>query len=212
MKDPYSRIARWYDTVIEPLNSGLRAIGMKMYPPKAGMHVIDIGCGTGAQLLRYKDAQCKVFGIDSSQAMIEVAKRKLGPEATIILGDASKMSYPDAKFDLILLSTVLHEMSAEVRINVLNEARRIVKNEGRILVIDFHTGPIKGIKGLISKSIITFAELAAGRIHYQNYRHFVKNRGLLKLFNDCSLEIDQEKIVGGGTFAIYIVKKNKTNN
>jgi ubiquinone/menaquinone biosynthesis C-methylase UbiE len=207
MKDPYKRIARWYDTIFEPLNSGLRAIGMKMYPAKAGMQVIDIGCGTGAQLRRYKDSQCEIFGIDTSAAMIGIAKKKLGPEACLTLGDASKTSYPDDNFDIVIFSTVLHEMSAEVRINVLNEAKRIVKNEGRILLIDFHPGPIKGIKGWISKFIISLAELGAGRIHHQNYRHFIKNGGLLKLIDDCGIEVEQEKIVGGGTFAIYIVKK-----
>ena len=42
MKDQYRKIARWYDMIFEPLNSGLRNIGIKMYPPKAGMAVLDI--------------------------------------------------------------------------------------------------------------------------------------------------------------------------
>jgi len=54
VKDQYKNIANWYDRIFESLNSGLRNIGMKMYPIKAGMNVLDIGCGTGAFLRMYQ--------------------------------------------------------------------------------------------------------------------------------------------------------------
>lgn len=38
--DPYKRIAKFYDKLFGPLNSGLRGIGMKMYPPREGMSVL----------------------------------------------------------------------------------------------------------------------------------------------------------------------------
>ncbi len=62
--DPYKRVSKLYDTLFEPLNKGLRAIGMKMFSPKEGMVVLDVGCGTGIHLERYQKAGCQVFGID----------------------------------------------------------------------------------------------------------------------------------------------------
>ena len=64
MKDQYKNIANWYDRIFEPLNSGLRNIGMKMYPAKTGMDVLDIGCGTGAHLKLYQKENCNIYGID----------------------------------------------------------------------------------------------------------------------------------------------------
>jgi len=38
--DPYKKVTKIYDRLFEPMNSGIRAIGMKMYPPFEGMTVL----------------------------------------------------------------------------------------------------------------------------------------------------------------------------
>ena len=206
MKDQYKNIAKLYDRIFEPMNSGLRKIGMKMYPVKAGMEVLDIGCGTGAHLKLYQNEKCHVFGIDLSEAMLKVAEKKLGNNADLKLCDASNTPYSDNRFDLILSSTVLHEMSQQVRVDVFNEARRILKEDGRLLLIDFHTGPIRKFKGIYSKIIITISEILAGHEHYKNYRHFMNNGGLPGLIEPYGFEIEDQKIVSGGNFGIFLLR------
>ena len=205
MKDQYKNIANWYDRIFEPMNSGLRKIGMKMFPVKAYMNILDIGCGTGAHLRLYQKENCNIYGIDSSSAMLRVAKEKLGNRAILKLCNATNTGYSDNMFDLILCSTVLHEMPEQIRIEVLNEAKRILKNDGKILLIDFHPRT-KKFKGIYSKIIITFAEIFAGREHFKNYRQFMKNGGLPKLINYTGLELISQKIVSGGNFAILLLK------
>jgi len=205
MKDQYKNIAAWYDRIFEPMNSGLRKIGLKMYPVKAGMDVLDTGCGTGAHLKIYQNEECNVFGIDLSEAMLKVAEDKLGNNADLKLCDATKTPFSNEKFDLIISSTVLHEMSQLVRIDVLNEAKRILKKDGRLLLIDFHIGPIKKFKGIYSKIIITISEIAAGREHYKNYRHFMKTGALPNLIEHCGFTIEDKKIVSGGNFGIFLL-------
>jgi ubiquinone/menaquinone biosynthesis C-methylase UbiE len=207
MKDQYKNIAALYDGIFESMNSGLRKIGLKMYPCKKGMDVLDIGCGTGAHLKLYQNEKCNVYGIDLSESMLKVAEKKLANDADLRLCDACNTPFPKDKFDLILSSTVLHEMSQQVRINVLEEAKRILKSDGRILLIDFHTGPIRKFKGFFSKTIITISEIAAGREHYKNYRHFMKNGGLPSLIESQDLKIEDQKIVSGGNFGIFLLKK-----
>jgi demethylmenaquinone methyltransferase/2-methoxy-6-polyprenyl-1,4-benzoquinol methylase len=203
--DPYKNIAKFYDRIFEPLNRGLRGIGMKMLSPKEGMNVLDVGCGTGIQLKLYQNAGCIVSGIDLSPSMLQVARNRLGYDAGIYLGDASCMPYKDEKFDLIIMSTVLHEMPPETRDDVLIETKRTCKKNGHILLIDFHPGPIRPIKGWINKGIILMAELAAGRGHFRNYRDFIARNGLASLISAHKLSIDQEKIVAGGTIALYVL-------
>jgi demethylmenaquinone methyltransferase/2-methoxy-6-polyprenyl-1,4-benzoquinol methylase len=201
----YRKTARWYDTLVEPLNRDLRAIAMRMFPAKEGMSVLDVGCGTGTHLDLYQEGGCKVSGIDSSPAMLEVAREKLGERVELCLGDASSMVYPDETFDLVLVFLALHEMPAPVRSAVLREAKRVIKKSGRILLVDYHSGPIRFPNGWLSKLVITFFEIAAGREHFRNYRDFLARQGLPTLIATHELSVEKKKIVGGGNLGLFLL-------
>jgi demethylmenaquinone methyltransferase/2-methoxy-6-polyprenyl-1,4-benzoquinol methylase len=171
------------------------------------MRVLDVGCGTGSNLKLYQQAGCDVYGIDMSPSMLQVARQKLGDRANLHLGDASDMPYDDGTFDLITASLTLHEMPGVVRTGVINEIIRTLKNDGRILLIDFHPGPIRFPKGWVSKSIITITEIAAGREHFKNYRDFIARKGLPPLCAAHGLIVDKEKIVTGGNLALFLLRK-----
>lgn len=134
MKYPYRFVAKWYDKKFEPLNSGLRVKGLKMFPPEEGMYVLDIGCGIGVHLKLYQKAGCNVFGIDISPSMLKIAKNLLGEKATLNLADAAYVPYPDNTFDLVYTSIVFHEMLVDVRSKAIMEAKRVLKKDGRILI------------------------------------------------------------------------------
>jgi ubiquinone/menaquinone biosynthesis C-methylase UbiE len=97
-------------------------------------------------------------------------------------------------------------MPRAVRSAVINESKRTLNEDGRILLIDFHPGPIQPLKGWLNKSIITFAEIAAGREHFKNYRDFMANKGLPELISTHGLSIDKEKIVSGGNIALFLLR------
>jgi ubiquinone/menaquinone biosynthesis C-methylase UbiE len=59
----------------------------------------------------YRQARCRVPG-DSSPALLGVARRRSGDKASLRLRDATRLPYPDRAFDLVLASTVLHQMPA----------------------------------------------------------------------------------------------------
>lgn len=206
VKDQYKNIAKWYDLIIEPQVKALKKIAFNMFPPDPAMNVLDIGCGTGSTLKLYQEENCNIFGIDLSPAMLNIAMVKLESRANLQLVDASNTDFPNDKFDLILSSTVLHEIDPQVRMNILKEAKRILSNNGRLLLIDFHPGPIKGIKGVYSKILITIAEILAGKVHYKNYRQFIQSGGLPSLIGSTGYVIEDKKIVGGGTFGVFLLK------
>lgn len=83
----------------------------------------------------------------------------------------------------------------------------MLKHSGRILLIDFHPGPIKKFRGLYSKVIITISEILAGLDHYRNYRHFMRHGGLPNLIDSLGLQIETQRIVSGGNFGIFLLKK-----
>ena len=205
-KDAYRRWAAWYDQLFEPMNGGLRKLGMKLYPPREGMKVLDVGCGTGIHLERYQKAGCEVYGIDPSGAMLEVAWPRLGAGAKLHQGSATEMPYEDGQFDLAMCMLALHEMGPDIRAGVVKEMKRVVGDAGRILWIDFHTGPVSGIQGRLTQAFIYLSELAAGREHFRNSRQYLRMGGLRSLIKEHALQIDKEVVVGGGNMALYVLR------
>ena len=179
---------------------------MKLYPPEPGMKVLEVGCGTGTNLMLYHQAGCSVYGIDLSPSMLGVARDKLREGADLQLGDASKMPYQGNFFDLVIAMFALHEMPGEMRHLVMREMIRVTKQEGMILIIDFHPGPIRFPKGWIYKAIILFFERVAGGEHFANYRDFLSHKGLPGLIENQKLAVDREKIVSAGNIAFFLIK------
>ena len=200
MKDPYRNSTGIYDRLIDGMNKGLKLIGIRMFRPSKGMNILDVGCGTGTHLELYQRYQCHLFGLDLSPAMLEVARKRLAGSAQLDLGDATHMPYENGKFDLVICMLTLHEMPPASRPLVIEEIQRVLNQNGRILLIDYHTGPYQPMQGWISKTIITFAELAAGTNHNRNYHNFMKQGGLASLITQHRLNIEKEQILAGGTF------------
>lgn len=204
--DPYHKSAKLYEMFIEPLMSDLRAIGMKMWPPKPGMFVLDVGCGTGTHVDLYQKAGCKTFGIDLSPAMLEVARKKLGSGANLLMGDGSQMPYRDGAFDLVVLSVALHEISGPTRSAEINESKRVLKKNGRILVIDYDAGPTRFPKGWMYRILIFFIELFAGFEHFKNYWDFLSRGGFPPLSAKHKLYAEKEKIVAKGNVGLFLLR------
>lgn len=202
--DPYRRVAGIYDRLFEPLNRRLRLLGVRMFPPVQGMKVLDVGCGTGVHLDIYRRYGCGLHGIDNSPSMLAVARNRLGEDADLRLGDAKALPYESNTFDLLVCMLVLHEMEQGMRMSVIAEMQRVIRTDGHILLIDFHAGRARPLKGWLTRAIILLSEVAAGRRHFRNYRHFMANRGLRGLIEAGRLTEEQRKVVAGGTLALYV--------
>ena len=203
--DPYSNVARRYDKIFEPMNRGLRLLGLRMFRPGCGMAVLDVGCGTGAHLEIYQRFGCELNGIDTSPAMLEIARKRLGEGADLRLGDASEMPYEDGSFDFVISMLVLHEMEHAERSAVISEMKRVLKESGRMLLIDYNPGPLGPWRGWRTKLVIFLSELGAGWKHFRNYRHFMSIKGLPALVADHALVIEKKRVVSEGALALFLL-------
>jgi len=206
LNDPYAAAARCYGTCLDPIIIRWKKKALKLQPPRTGMVVLDAGCGTGAQLKLYRSYGCRVFGIEISTGMIAAARQK--PEGLLNLcrGNAAVMPYRDKTFELILLSMMLHEISPDMRSAVLAETGRILRNSGRILIIDYHAGRTP-LSGRLVKGVITLIEMAAGRPHFKNYRHYMASGGLPPLLTNHALTVERRDIAASGNIGLYLVRK-----
>ncbi|WP_026275684.1 class I SAM-dependent methyltransferase [Salinispora tropica] len=98
-----------------------------------GRRVLDAGCGSGplSEALRAKGAI--VTGFDSSPAMVELARTRLGEDADLQVADISlPLPFADGAFDDVVVSLVLHYLQDWGA--ALSELRRVLKPGGRLLL------------------------------------------------------------------------------
>jgi ubiquinone/menaquinone biosynthesis C-methylase UbiE len=107
---------------------------------RAGHQVVSLGCGTGMQersIAPRLSPGGAITGLDSGPSQIARAV-KLNPHshARFFVGDARDTKLAGGSFDRALLCFALHEMPEAVRAEVLAEARRLLKPDGRLVVAE----------------------------------------------------------------------------
>lgn len=143
------RMIRWasfYDAFTNILTLGhigmLRSMTIEHAQLKSGEKVLDVGCGTGGVTIPAKQ---KVgitgiaAGIDPAPEMIAVARKKADRaklEIDFRVGVIESLPYPDASFDVVTSSLMMHHLPHEVQVKGLAEIRRVLKPGGRIFIAD----------------------------------------------------------------------------
>jgi ubiquinone/menaquinone biosynthesis C-methylase UbiE len=108
-----------------------------------GESILDVGCGTGALAIaakRHVGPTGSVYGIDASPEMIDRASRKVrqaGLEVFFKNALAEALPFPDAHFDAVLTTLMLHHLPRKARQQCAREIRRVLKPRGRVLAVDF---------------------------------------------------------------------------
>ena len=155
---------------------------------ESGESVLDVGCGSGSLAIaasHHVGATGSVHGVDASDAMIERARRKArkaGADVTFERALAQSMPFPDARFDVVLCTVMLHHLPRKIRQESVREMRRVLKRGGRLLVVDFG-GP---------------APHGRGPIAHLHRHDAIKPHELAELVTDAGL-----KIVGKGGIGIW---------
>ncbi|MEJ0076411.1 MAG: class I SAM-dependent methyltransferase [Alphaproteobacteria bacterium] len=94
---------------------------------RAGMHLLDIACGTGVAAQAAADAGARVTGVDFSAAMLAMA-RSQHPRIAFHAGDTEALPFADASFDAAIANFGIHHVERPER--AIAEARRVLKSGG----------------------------------------------------------------------------------
>ncbi|NNU26166.1 class I SAM-dependent methyltransferase [Isoptericola sediminis] len=204
-RDAYGMRAKVYDRVVEPMNAPLRRVARRMCPPEPGWTVLDIGCGTGAALAEYADAGCQVIGVDTSPAMIEAARQRLGSDADLRLAEGAHLPVDDSTADLVLVSLVLHSISRSDAVALLREAARVLAPGGRVLVTDFGTDGLRFPRGWATRAFTAVAEILAGPRHAGNALAYLRHGGLRPLAEEAGLTVSAQRPSAGGNITLALL-------
>jgi tellurite methyltransferase len=102
-----------------------------------GMRLLDAGCGSGRNLVYLLQSGFEVFGVDESNEALAQTRRlvtELAPRLPLDnfrVEPVERMSYPDAGFDVVLSSAVLHFARDEEQwLSMVREMWRVLKPGG----------------------------------------------------------------------------------
>ena len=98
--------------------------------------LLDLGCGTGALLESIFNLNItrQLSGIDLSSNMIEEAKKKIGDNAKLYLGDAENLPFENSLFDTVICNDSFHHYPSPDK--VVKEVSRVLKKGGLFIIGD----------------------------------------------------------------------------
>jgi SAM-dependent methyltransferase len=147
---------------------------------KEGDVVLDLGSGGGIDVLlsaRRVGATGKVFGLDMTDEMLELARRNQQAAGVanveFLKGDIEHIPLPSASVDVIISNCVINLSSDKDQ--VLREAFRVLKPGGRFAVSDV---VVRGdVPDVIRRSVEAWIGCLAGALQETEYRSKLESAG-----------------------------------
>lgn len=102
--------------------------------------VLDVGCGTGENVLYLAGLGHKGLGIDLSPTAIEKARQKAESrrqEVRFVVGDALRLDHLRVRFDSVIDCGLFHTFSDEMRRTFTNSLESVLKRGGTYFMLCF---------------------------------------------------------------------------
>ena len=149
-----------------------------------GKSILDCGCGTGRFADIFVRSGADAMGVDISENMLSIAKRKV-PGATFIKGDVFSLPFKEKEFDIVVCSQVLTHLHKYKE--PLLEMKRIIKEDGTIIIdirnILWPLRPLQILKHIILKN-------------NEYDPHFTHPRHIKKICGEIGLKIEEFRGIG----------------
>jgi ubiquinone/menaquinone biosynthesis C-methylase UbiE len=188
-------VARWYDKTTRRDLPEFKALARKVADTLvSGAKVLEIAPGPGFFAIELaKIGKYQITGLDISKTFVDIAKRNARQEHVEVdfrQGNASAMPLPEGSFDFVLCRAAFKNFSDPV--GALREMRRVLKPEGRALVIDLRKDVgkksldsyIRGLKaGALNAFMMkwTFRLMLIPRAYTkQQFQNFIVESGFVK--------------------------------
>lgn len=152
----FDTIAFRYDFLNRFLSAGIdvswRKKAIKELKDIQPKYILDVATGTGdVAILTHKILKpIKITGIDISNGMLEVGRKKLeklglNDQIELLQGDSEKIDFPDASFDAITVAFGVRNY--ENLETGLKEMYRVLKPGGKLVVLEFSKPKQPAFKG-----------------------------------------------------------------
>lgn len=163
--------------------------------------VLEVAVGTGRNFSYYNSAKVQsVTGVDFSRTMLEVADGKRGELNPIPLklkkASSHKMDFQDCSFDTVVDTFGI--CSFEAPVDALREMRRVLKQDGQVLLLEHGASSWEVVQGVLNKGL---------------HRHVGKygcypNRDITGLVREAGFHIEVEERKHFGTTYVLVCRRS----
>lgn len=133
----YSTYSRVYDHIFGKIFHESRESAVRQLAIVPDERILEVGVGTGLALPLYP-RNCRVVGIDLSNGMLEIARRRVREHrlehVELLRMDAGHMEFPDDSFDTVMAAYVVTAVPDYRK--VVAEMIRVCKPGGRIIMLN----------------------------------------------------------------------------
>ncbi len=143
----FEQVAGQWDSIRAGyFTEAVRETAIKKAYLRPEMVVADVGAGTGFMAAGLAPLVQKVYVLDGSTAMLDMARKNLSHFENIEyhLADAQSLPLPDGSVDVAFANMYLHHCPDPLA--VLSEMVRILKPGGRLVITDMDTHPYAWLK------------------------------------------------------------------
>lgn len=174
---------------------------------KPNEKILDVCCGTGDQIFYYSKKGALCYGIDFDEKSILKAKNKLKNIKNIFLekADSASLPFKDNYFDCASICLALHEKPNDLQNKTITEMKRVVKNKGKLVFIDFSV-PLPN--NFMTKTI-KIIEYFAGKNHFSCFQNYLRQKGMDKLLQDNFLKKQRQAFLKKDNLVIIEAINNK---
>lgn len=137
VKKKYDRNSSLYDLFESPIEKFIFSKWRKRVLSNIKGKVLEIGVGTGKNLQYYNYKKVNLTGIDISKGMLSKAKEKAEMNnypVKLQLANAEKLPFNNNSFDYIIATFVLCSIPNPIK--ALTEMKRVLKKEGKIILLE----------------------------------------------------------------------------
>jgi demethylmenaquinone methyltransferase/2-methoxy-6-polyprenyl-1,4-benzoquinol methylase len=214
----FGAIARRYDLANHVLSCGVdfhwRRCAAEIVARWNPRLLLDLATGTGdlALVLQRKLYGARIIGVDFSEPMLAMARRK-GLRETI-LADAMQLPCTDETADVVTIAFGLRNLPDWRR--ALSEIRRVLRPGGHVLVMDFslpHWKPLRAMYRLYLHHLLPLLGAAVtGTKNAYDYlgdsiEEFPSGEKMLALLQESGFEQGKARSLSAGVVTIYTAQR-----
>ena len=217
----FNSIAKRYDFLNRFLSLGIDRLWRKKAVKVIARHyknpyILDVATGTAdLAVTTVKMTGVKVVGIDISEKMLEVGKKKvakkgLSKNITLIKADSENIPFPDDNFDVAMVAFGVRNFSDPPK--GLSEMHRVLRNTGMIMVLEFSKPqgfPFRHLYNFYFRRVLPLIGwLFSGNKNAYSYlpdsvSRFPHNEDFLKMLSAAGFFETQQIKLTGGIASIY---------